>query len=188
MESWKGFHWLVNVPLFKCAVGSEADILAYGEMKHESPEFWKDEFLISFGDDGFWTGSVYLEILKAFWGEIWFHLSLINIRPLYFKMSFPNYDVYDKYDVEDFGEDDDLKACFGWYTDVDIAPIHGYTRYNLGSCMLGFVEKIWHREDPLSLDDIHCGFDDGTTIQSENILLFRGWRGTWTIWDICLWL
>ena len=185
VQGWKGFIWLVNKPLFKVSLGSEADVLAYAEMKHESPETWKDEFTISFGDDGFWTGSLYFETLKAAWAEIWFHVSLINIRPLYFKMTFPNYDAYEKYDFNDYGTEDELRTCVGWYTDVDIAPIHGYVRGSVGSCVLSFVEKMWHREDPLK---IHCGFDNNTVMRTDDILLFRGWRGTWALWDMCFWL
>ena len=35
VKGWRGFHWLINKPLFKSAVGSEADVLAYAELKHE---------------------------------------------------------------------------------------------------------------------------------------------------------
>ena len=185
VQSWKGFHWLVNKELFKMAVGSESDLLAYAEMKHEKPELWQDEFILSFGDDGYWTGSIYVEALKAGWAELWFSASLINIRPFYYKMTFPNYEAFDNYDIEDYGNAEDLETCVGFYTDVDFAPIHAYLQGNVASCLLSFIEKIWHPDEALK---IHCGFDSNTIMKSPDVLIFRGWKGSWTIWESCGWI
>ena len=124
-------------------------------------------------------------MLKAFWFEVWLQTDLLDIRPFYFKTKFPNYDVYEKYDYEDFGTEEDLKSCFGFYTDLDIAPVHTYIKGSFGSCMVAFMDKIWNREEELK---IHCGFDDGTIIESRKLLIFEGYRAQWTIWEWCDWL
>ena len=140
---------------------------------------------LAFGDDGYFTGSVYLEFLKTFWVEFFIHASMLNVRPFYVKIAYPNYDAFEKYDVENYYSEKELETCSGFYTDVDFLPIHMNWKGNFGSCMVTFVEKIWHREDPLK---IHCGFDSGTEMSSRDILIFRGWKGTWTIWEKCDWI
>ena len=115
-------------------------------------------------------------------------MALLNIRPLYYKMTFPNYDAFDEYDWDDYGIEDDLATCAGWYTDIEIAPIHAYLQGNVASCILSFIHKLWHIRDPEVKLEIYCGFDDQTIMRGHELLLFRGWRGTWTIWDFCLWL
>ena len=175
---------MANYDLFKAAVGADSDLIGYAEFKNEEVEHWKDEMTISFGNDCYFTGSLYLEFLKTVWVEFWIHASALSLRPFYFKSVYPNYDAYDNYDLEDTGSNEDLLTCYGFYTDVDFLPIHAYTKGNFGSCMVAFVNKIWHREDPLK---IHCGFDSGTEMSSRDFLVFRGWKGTWTIWETCDW-
>ena len=59
---------------------------------------WRDQIAASIGSDSFWTGSIYMEVLKAAWAELWFHVSVINIRPFYFKTDLINYDATERYD------------------------------------------------------------------------------------------